>query len=148
MKPRKKSQKVNKLVSSVFGEVCPCCNSNPHQQFGRRKLQPYNNVFEQDVAELLGNKVRKSDKAAKELWGALCNSAWDNQTKGIDSEEGGWFSFRAAGNFIAALRNEGNYMDWYCSGTAAHCPDWISKLMATRGWEHTPLSAEIPYGSF
>jgi hypothetical protein len=61
-------------------------------------------------------KVRASKSYAQNLYAALCNNdfqkheVWPmlkNDTRSV--------SWRGAGSLVADLRNEGDYMDWYCS---------------------------------
>jgi len=62
-------------------------------------------------------KVRASDSYAQNLYAAICNNDFQklavmpilkNQTWGA--------SWRSAGGIIADMRQEGDYIDWYCSG--------------------------------
>jgi len=63
-------------------------------------------------------KVRDSDRYAQNLYAAMCNrefirnEVWQ-QLKG----EPRWrCSWRYAGGIIADIREQGDYIDWYCSG--------------------------------
>ncbi len=87
--------------------------------------------FEQDANRLLGDAIRSDDSAAKDFWVCLANAGW---RKG-DMEVG--YSFRAAGDLVAAIRGTGNYMDWYCCDfNYGECAEWISEAMAQAGWIH------------
>lgn len=56
-------------------------------------------------------KTRTSEAYAQNLYAALCNNEF---VKG-DNEPWGC-SWRYAGGIIADMRQEGDYIDWYCSG--------------------------------
>jgi hypothetical protein len=57
------------------------------------------------------------DTYAQNLYAALCNNEFTkNDIIPILREETWGCSWRYAGGVVAALRNEGDYIDWYCSG--------------------------------
>jgi hypothetical protein len=89
--------------------------------------------FETDVNDLLGDRIRESDELAAEFWSALANVDWYHADFANDACS---YSFRAAGDLIAAIRQSGNYMDWYCSGPYAHVMGWIEQALASRGWTY------------
>lgn len=82
-----------------------------------------------DINDLIGDKIRESDEAATELWGALANVSWFK-----DGVEDDGFSFRSAGSLISEIQGKGCYIDWYCSGVTSTVPKWIAEALATRGW--------------
>lgn len=92
-------------------------------------------AFEQDVDYLIGDKLRNSREASEDFWGALANVDWFNKYKGYEVG----YSFRAAGDLIAAIHRKGDYMDWYCSGPAGVVQGWIEEALATRGWTFEEL---------
>lgn len=63
------------------------------------------------------DKVRDSDAYAQNLYAAMCNN--DFQKNEFMPRLAGktWgCSWRYAGGIIADMRQEGDYIDWYCSG--------------------------------
>lgn len=65
----------------------------------------------------LKDKVRNSDAYAQNLYAAMCNTDFIKaEVMPILKEEYWSCSWRHAGAIIAAIRCEGDYMDWYCSG--------------------------------
>jgi hypothetical protein len=62
--------------------------------------------------------VRNSDVYAQNLYAALCNNDFvktDDSFKIL--KQNYWTcSWRGAGGIIANMRQEGDYIDWYCSG--------------------------------
>lgn len=87
--------------------------------------------FDRDVERLLGRRIRASKESAAEFWSSLANVGWFHESQ---PEHEVSYSFRAAGGFIAQIRGEGSYIDWYCSGPYAVVMSWISEAMATKGW--------------
>ncbi len=88
-------------------------------------------VFEHDMDRLMGDRMRSDDSFCVRVWGTLANMTWRNA---LISEDVG-YSFRAAGDLIAAIRREGDYMTWYCSHTPASHDDEIEGLMGRAGWK-------------
>lgn len=66
------------------------------------------------------DKVIESDVYAQNLYAALCNNEFVNvrNTFDIIIQRGNWScSWRAAGGIVSELRQCGDYLDWYCSGS-------------------------------
>lgn len=62
-------------------------------------------------------KVRKSEVYAQNLYAALCNNDFIKQEMWPILKNQTWHcSWRYAGGIIANMRQEGDYIDWYCSG--------------------------------
>ena len=62
-------------------------------------------------------KVRNSDSYAQNLYAAMCNMEWQSREFWQEMKGETWScSWRSAGGIIADMREEGDYIDWYCSG--------------------------------
>lgn len=62
-------------------------------------------------------KVRNSEAYAQNLYAAMCNTDFiKNDVWPILTEKKWSCSWRYAGGIIADMRQEGDYIDWYCSG--------------------------------
>lgn len=62
-------------------------------------------------------KVRTSNSYSQNLYAALCNRQFQKlELISILKDQYWSCSWRYAGGIIADMRQEGNYMDWYCSG--------------------------------
>lgn len=63
------------------------------------------------------DKARNSDSYAQNIYAALCNMQWCKiDTWPILAEKYWSCSWRYAGGIVADMRQEGDYIDWYCSG--------------------------------
>lgn len=77
-------------------------------------------------------KVRTDETYAQNLYAAMCNNDFkkildENNPETIDKilreDIPQWScSWRYAGGIIADMREEGDYIDWYCSGIRDHDP--------------------------
>lgn len=94
--------------------------------------RPHNpeDKFEAAVERALGEKIRADDEIAKAMWCALANVDWFHPESG----DSAGYSFRAAGDLVAAIRGTGNYMDWYCCGPDGRVVEIISRAMKKEGW--------------
>jgi len=62
-------------------------------------------------------KVRTSDVYAQNLYAAICNNDFQKLDVMPILKNQTWSaSWRYAGGIIADMRQEGDYIDWYCSG--------------------------------
>jgi len=62
-------------------------------------------------------KVRESESYAQNLYAAMCNMQFQKlDVVPILKEERWSCSWRSSGGIIANMRQQGDYIDWYCSG--------------------------------
>lgn len=62
-------------------------------------------------------KTRSSKSYAQNLYAAMCNNEFQLKEAWPILKDQRWScSWRYAGGIIADMREEGDYMDWYCSG--------------------------------
>ena len=93
------------------------------------------------------NKVRASKVYAQNLYAAMCNRDFQkNDVWPILKDQSWSCSWRYAGGIIADMRQEGDYIDWYCSGIRdadspdngyvgeGHVTDEIRQDLLTLGW--------------
>ena len=76
-------------------------------------------------------KVRKSNAYAQNLYAAMCNN--DFQKNEFMPRLAGktWScSWRHAGGIIADMKEEGDYIDWYCSGIKNDSPVLLDEQFA------------------
>lgn len=95
---------------------------------GGREVNP-EDLFEQAVNTALGDAIRSDDDMAAKMWAALANQDWQHEDGHMAS-----YSFRAAGDLVAAIRGNGDYMDWYCSHDYPYAGEDITGPMLEQGW--------------
>ena len=84
-----------------------------------RNRTPSDHDLEQDIRTCawMMQKVRDSENDAQNLYAAMCNNVFQKNEVWPKLKDEYWScSWRSAGGLISRLRNEGDYMDWYCSG--------------------------------
>jgi len=69
-------------------------------------------------------KTRSDETYAQHLYAAMCNRDFTKNDVWPILEEKRWScSWRHAGGIIADMREEGDYIDWYCSGIVQDLDD-------------------------
>ena len=100
--------------------------------------------FEHDVNKQLGERIRASEDDAVAMWSALANVTWKRalsvEEKVVadleNQEQAVGYSFRAAGDLVAAISGRGDYLSYYCSGPYAVVAEWIEEGLAKAGWTY------------
>ena len=72
-------------------------------------------------------KVRASESYAQNLYAAMCNNDFQKNEVWPQLKNQTWScSWRYAGGIVADMRQEGDYIDWYCSGIQGEPDaDWV-----------------------
>lgn len=79
--------------------------------------QKNNMEYDLRSSKELCDKVKASENYAQNLYAAMCNMEWRKRDLWPEMKEENWgCSWRHAGGIIADMREEGDYIDWYCSG--------------------------------
>ena len=79
--------------------------------------QKNNMEYDLRSSKELCNKVKESDNYAQNLYAAMCNMDWQSREFWQELKGETWScSWRHAGGIVADMREQGDYIDWYCSG--------------------------------
>jgi hypothetical protein len=95
------------------------------------------NNLEYDLrtTEWILNKVRSSTEYSGNLYSALCNNEFIKREMWQLLKEDTWScSWRYAGGIIADMREEGDYIDWYCHGNEGQVTLEIKDDLYKLGW--------------
>lgn len=80
-------------------------------------------------------KVRTSDRYAQNLYAAICNNDFQKRDLWPILKEETWgASWRYAGGIIADMRQQGDYIDWYCSGMGGLAGGWNKDEETFNDW--------------
>ena len=106
--------------------------------------------FENAVERALGERIRLEHIGAEplvpfrtgkgigdRLWGSLANVGWKH-TNGDTAS----YSFRAAGDLVAAIVGEGDYITYYGSAAAGVVDPEVAEAMAREGWTASVTEVE------
>ncbi len=81
------------------------------------KWQKNNMEYDLRSSEELCAKVKANESYAQNLYSAMCNMTWQSREFWQEMKGEVWHcSWRHAGGIVADMREEGDYIDWYCSG--------------------------------
>jgi len=84
----------------------------------------YNMQTDMMETEWFRNKVKLSKPYAQNLYAAMCNNEFQKQDAWEVLSDNRWScSWRAAGGVVATLCEQGDYMDYYCSGMGGFADD-------------------------
>lgn len=79
--------------------------------------QKDNMEYDLRSTEWILEKVRASESYAQNLYAAICNNDFQKLDVWPILKDQRWSaSWRSAGGIVADMRQEGDYIDWYCSG--------------------------------
>ena len=85
-------------------------------------------------------KVRESNVYAQNLYAAMCNQEFVKNEVWPQLKGETWScSWRYAGGIIADMRQQGDYLDWYCSGIRNTTPIEQSE------WDNLTLEEQTLY---
>ena len=96
-----------------------------------RRPVNYDDPFEVSVYFQLGPKMVMNRSFCEDVWSALTNVTWVGDARHGHARVG--YTFRAAGDVIAAILDDGDYLDWTL-GRPGVVSDEIAKLMRKSGW--------------
>ena len=108
-----KGEPVNEDYLDMFQKILEDDKSKFDDPASRKNNMEYDLLTTDWILE----KVRNSESYAQNLYAAMCNNGFIKlEVLPILKEEEWSASWRYAGGIIADMRQEGDYIDWYCSG--------------------------------
>jgi len=92
------------------------------------KWQKDNLEYDLRSTKWICDRVKSNKTYAQNLYAAMCNQEWQrNDVWPLLKGETYSCSWRYAGGIVADMREEGDYIDWYCSGIQGEPDeDWIN----------------------
>ena len=104
------------------------------KRFGDTMNQKNDLEYDLRTTDWILQKARESEIYAQNLYAAMCNNEFVklDDTWNILKENYWGVTWRTAGGIIADMREEGDYMDWYCSGISQPNTGNVSEGVVTQ----------------
>jgi hypothetical protein len=112
-----RSKKEGKEPDPTYLEMWDSIRNDEANKIKDPEWQKNNLEYDLRSTEWMLNKVRDSKTYAQNLYAAMCNNEFMKLDVIPILKEQTWgCSWRHSGGIIADMRQEGDYIDWYCSG--------------------------------
>ena len=113
----KRCEEDGKPVSEDYLNFWKSAKQQDEENFVDPAWQKDNLEYDLRSTEWILEKVRGDEVYAQNLYAAMCNNEFTKREMWPILSEKKWScSWRHAGGIIADMREEGDYIDWYCSG--------------------------------
>lgn len=90
------------------------------------------------------DKVRANDSYAQNLYAAMCNNDFiKRDVYNVLTDKRWHCSWRHAGGIVADMRGEGDYIDWYCSGSAVDEDGALGYHIQPEGYVTEEIKADL-----
>ena len=112
-------------------------NEHRAQREADKRWQENNLEYDLRSAKWVCDKAKASDTYAQNLYAAMCNQNWQrNEVWPLLKGKTYSCSWRYAGGIVADMREQGDYIDWYCSG-----------IRGEQGIDYEPPLTFVPEGT-
>jgi hypothetical protein len=112
-----KGEPVNEDYLDMFQKII----EDHNRKWDDPEKQKNNLEWDLVTTDWILEKARTSDAYAQNLYAALCNNGFIKlEVIPVLKGEEWSCSWRYAGGIVADMRQEGDYIDWYCSGIRNH----------------------------
>jgi hypothetical protein len=116
-----KDEPVNEDYLDFFDKIL----QEHNQKFDDPQSRINNMEYDLLTTDWILEKVRASETYAQNLYAAICNNDFQKRDLWPLLKEETWgASWRYAGGIIADMRQQGDYIDWYCSGMGGLAGGW------------------------
>ena len=113
----KRCEDEGKEVREDYLDIYKSARQQDEENMVDPKWQKDNLEFDLRSTEWILEKARSDEVYAQNLYAALCNNEFTKREMWPILKDQRWScSWRHAGGIVADMRQEGDYIDWYCSG--------------------------------
>ena len=113
----KRQEEAGETVSEAYLDMFENIINAHEHKFDDPKTHKNNMEYDLLTTDWILDKVRANDGYAQNLYAAMCNRQFQKlDVMPVLKDERWSCSWRYAGGIIADMRQEGDYIDWYCSG--------------------------------
>jgi hypothetical protein len=113
----KRREEQGKLPEPAYLEMYKSWREQDEANLVDPEWQKDNMEYDLRSTKWILEKVRAKESYAQNLYAAMCNNDFQKLAVVPILRDQRWScSWRSAGGIIADMRQEGDYIDWYCSG--------------------------------
>jgi hypothetical protein len=113
----KRCEEEGKLPNPDYIQMYKTWREQDEENLEDPEWQKDNMEYDLRSTEWICDKVKESQVYSQNLYAAICNNDFQKLDVMPILKDQRWSaSWRSAGGIIADMREEGDYIDWYCSG--------------------------------
>lgn len=138
----KRMEETGEPVNEEYLDMFDSILKQHDQKFDSPQSKVNNMEYDLLTTDWVLEKVRASESYAQNLYAAMCNMTFQKlDVMPILKKERWSCSWRYAGGIIADMRQQGDYIDWYCSGMGG-----IATYDLEEGEEYMDRMKYVPEG--
>ena len=113
--------------SDLLADVLERLRDQDQIKLSDPKWQKDNLEYDLRSTQWICDRTKSTKTYAQNLYAALCNQEWQRNDVWPRLKDQRWScSWRYAGGIVAHMREEGDYIEWYCSGIQGEPDaDWV-----------------------
>ena len=124
---KERAKEDGREVSEVYVELWKTAQQQDAENLADPNWQKDNMEYDLRSTKWICDRVKSNKTYAQNLYAAMCNQQFvKNEVWPLLKDQRWSASWRHAGGIVADMREEGDYIDWYCSGIQGEPDaDWV-----------------------
>lgn len=144
----KRCEEEGKLPNPDYIQMYKTWREQDEENLIDPEWQKDNMEYDLRSTEWICDKVKESQVYSQNLYAAICNNDFQKLDVMPILKDQRWSaSWRSAGGIVADMREEGDYIDWYCSGIRDNTqlsPEEFSNLTEEQQIHYKETQAFVP----